>query len=105
MADNEKIYHLQSIDNSGSGAQFKVVKVIDFSEHELNRDIQDLKERDWAHVFMSDRSLSFDGKTYNLSTSTVTEFKTPSNYFGQKLDKKDHKSSAQSVDKDKSDDP
>lgn len=83
MADNQKIYHLENRESS----RFKAVNVIDFSKHEIYKDILQLRDRDWVHVFMSDHSLCFDGMTFNLRTYTQAEFNTPKKYFGQVTEK------------------
>ena len=81
VADNQRIYHIVNEDNT----RFKVKKQIDFTKHEIFKEITNLRDIDWAHVFVSNKSLTFDGNTYNLDTYLVKEFTIPSSYFGEKL--------------------
>ena len=63
MADNQKIYH---ITKHGKKDSFQTVQVIDFSELDDMQLINDLRNFEWASVYLSEKQLTFQGITYNL---------------------------------------
>ena len=81
VADNQKIYRLVNNDNS----RFEIEKVVDFSPHEIQKEITNARDRDWLHMFVSDKSLTFDGDTYNMDTFLKVSYTIPDDYFGEKF--------------------
>ena len=65
MDDHQKIYLLQNNDN----IRFVVTKIIDFSHHNSLQQITALRDTDWAHVHVTERTLTFDEYTYNLANN------------------------------------
>jgi len=41
-----------------------------------------MRDNDWAHVHISDRTISFDGTTYNLNSELSLEITVPNKVFG-----------------------
>ena len=64
MDDSQKIYLLQNEDN----VRFRQKKIIDFSRHNKAKEVNILLMNDWAHVHVTERTLTIDDKTYNLAT-------------------------------------
>lgn len=62
--------------------RFHTKKVIDFSHHEKLAEIASLRDNDWAHVHVTDETLSFGETTYNLSNKLKVELSVPENFFG-----------------------
>ena len=56
---------------------------IDFSIHNEFKEVQRLKDQNWAHVHISSRSLTFDAVTYSLQTDLSQPVSLPKQYFGQ----------------------
>ena len=54
--DQQKIYLLVNDDN----VRFVTKKVIDFSHHNTLREINALRDNDWAHVHVTERTLTFN---------------------------------------------
>ena len=69
MDDLQKIYLLQNNDN----IRFVVTKTIDFSHHNKLQEITDLRDTDWAHVHVTERTLTFGEHTYNLANNLSVE--------------------------------
>jgi len=69
MDDLQKIYLLQNNDN----IRFVVTKTIDFSHHNKLQEITDLRDTDWAHVHVTERTLTFGEYTYNLANNLSVE--------------------------------
>lgn len=63
--DQQKIYFLKNEDN----VRFEVKKVIDFSRHKKAQEIDALRDNDWSHVHITQRTLTMGGVTYNLNTN------------------------------------
>ena len=81
LDNHQKIILLRNDD----GFKFYVKKMIDYSHHNLAREVHQLYSYDWTHVFVTKRTLSFDDKTYNLKTQMWVEFKVPDEYYGQEI--------------------
>ena len=60
--DQQKIYLLRNEDH----VKFSVKKTIDFSRHNKAAELKALHDHDWAHVHVTERSLTMGGTTYNL---------------------------------------
>ena len=56
MDDHQKIYLLQNNDN----IRFVVTKTIDFSHHKILQEITALRYTDWAHVHVTERTLTLN---------------------------------------------
>lgn len=69
--------------------RFNVKKMIDFSSHNLLKEINALRDNDWAHVHVTDRTLSFGETCYNLNSSLVEPICVPKHYFGEDVDVND----------------
>ena len=63
--------------------RFSVKRVIDFSYHNRAKEVAALRNYDWSHVFVTERTLTMDNKTYNLATKLAVEFEMPKHYFGK----------------------
>ena len=79
MDDTQKIYLLANED----GVKFVPVKTIDFSPHKMGKEINDLRDNDWAHVHITERTLSFDDKTYNLNSLLNVDITIPTLTYGE----------------------
>lgn len=60
-----------------------MTKVIDFTPHGKRQEISALGENDWAHVHVTDRTLTFDARTYNLNSELSIEVRVPKLFFGE----------------------
>ena len=67
--------------------RFTVKKVIDFSPHNQTKEVNALRHNDWAHVYVTGRTLTMDGVTYNLNTHLNIKVNIPKNYFGKESTK------------------
>ena len=79
MDGQQKIYHIKNEDN----VRFVISKTIDFSHHDQLRKINDLRDNDWQHVHITDRTLSFGDMTYNLENKLSIQISVPHYFFGQ----------------------
>ena len=61
---------------------FRVSKVTSFSHHKIWREINTLRQNDWAHVHVTDRTLSFGDRTYNLNSGLSYKISIPQYSFG-----------------------
>ena len=41
-----------------------------------------LRDSDWSSVHITERAISFDGRTYNLKTDFSYDMPIPKNYYG-----------------------
>lgn len=46
-----------------------IKKTFDFSHHNKLQEVNDMRDNDWTHVHVTERTLSFGDTTYNLSTN------------------------------------
>lgn len=83
--DQQKIYLL----SNENEVRFNVKKMIDFSSHNLLKEINALRDNDWAHVHVTDRTLSFGETCYNLNSSLVEPICVPKHYFGEDVNVND----------------
>ena len=67
------------------GVHFKVSRLIDFSSHNKMAEVSSLRDNDWLHVHVSNRTISFGENTYNLNSDLTQEISVPKNYFGQEV--------------------
>ena len=58
-------------------------KVIDFSQHGKIQSLISMQDRDWAHVQVSERQVTFDGTIHNLNSSLQIQMTVPKHYFGE----------------------
>ena len=65
MDDQQKITLLKNEDN----VRFTTKKIIDFSHHNKLQEVNALRDNDWSHAHVSERTLTFRGTTYNLNTN------------------------------------
>ena len=79
MDDMQKIYKLKNED----GVRFVVDKTIDFSHHKQLKEINALRDNDWAHVHITDRTLSFNDTTYNLNSELSIDITVPKLVYGE----------------------
>ena len=82
MDDNQTIHHLVNDD----GQKFVVVRLIDFSWHDIRREMIKLRDTDWIHTKITQLSLSLGGKVYSLETDLEYEMELPTAYFGEEAD-------------------
>ena len=59
------------------------MKTIDFSQHNKAKEVNQLLCDDWAHVHVTERTLTMGGMTYNLATNLAIKLGVPKNYFGK----------------------
>ena len=79
MDDQQKIYLLRNdLDD-----KFVAKKVIDFSHHNILQEVNDMRDNDWSHVHVTERTLTFGETTYNLETELKLQFTVPKYFFGQ----------------------
>ena len=81
MDDQSRIYLIRNED----GVHYTVTKTIDFAKHNKVKEITELRENDWLHIHVSERSISFAEHTYNLNSDLQIEISIPQNYFGQEI--------------------
>ena len=62
MDDTQKIYKIKNED----GVRFVTDKTFDFSHHKKLKEVNEMRDNDWAHCHITDRTLSFGDSTYNL---------------------------------------
>ena len=62
MDDSQRIYRLKNEDEY----RFNIDKTFDFSQHKKLKDVNAMRDNDWTHVHMNDRTISFNDYTYNL---------------------------------------
>ena len=62
---------------------FEIKNMIDFSPHGKRSKIKDLKENEWAHVHISERTLTFGERTYNFNSLVNVELQIPQAFFGE----------------------
>ena len=79
MDDQQKIYLVKNED----GVRFNVKKVIDFAPHEKIREVNALRDNDWSHVHITERTLSFGDSTYNLNSKLEIPITVPKLFFGE----------------------
>ena len=72
------IYHIVN----DEGSKFKVNKVIDFSHHDMRRELFKFRDDDWVSVHITDQALMIAGKVYSLNTDLQYKAKLPDTYFG-----------------------
>ena len=65
MDDQQKIYVLENDDN----LPFTVINTIDFSHHKSLRFATNLRDKDWIRLHMSNRTLTYGNRTYNLANN------------------------------------
>lgn len=78
MDDSEKIYKLKNED----GVKFVVENTFDFSSHKMLKQLNEMRDNDWAHVHITDRTLSFGDSTYNLHSELMIDIGVPEKVFG-----------------------
>ena len=88
LDDQQKIIYIRNED----GVRFQVKQLIDYSFHNLSKKVAELFSFDWAHVFVTLRSLTIDDRTYNLKTDLWVEFSPPKEYFGKEVNLQAHRS-------------
>ena len=64
MDDDQKIHHIVNDESQ----KFQVNQIIDFSHHEMRREIFKLRDQDWIHVHISDQAITIDGRIHSLQT-------------------------------------
>ena len=79
MDDSQRIYRLKNEDEY----RFYVDKMFDFSHHRKLKDINAMRDNDWTHVHMTDRTLSFNDYTYNLWSELSIQLTVPEYNYGQ----------------------
>jgi len=79
LDSNQKIHHIVNEE----GIKFHEHRVVDFSIHGKQREVNRLKDQDWSHVHIGGRTITFDGETYSFDTETSVSMKLPKLYFGQ----------------------
>ena len=67
------------------GIRFTVSRLIDFSSHNKMAEVNKLRDNDWLHVHVSERSISFGENTYNLNSDLTQEISVPKHYLGQEV--------------------
>ena len=80
MDDQQKIHLLKNENN----VRYTVKKTIDFSPHNKLQEINALRDNNWAHVHVTERTLTMGGTTYNLTTRLSVEVTLPKVYFGMR---------------------
>ena len=78
MDDGQKITLLKNEDN----VKFTTKKVIDFSLHNKLQEVNALRDNDWSHAHITDRTLTFNDTTYNLNSNLQLQFRVPKYFFG-----------------------
>ena len=73
MDDSQKIYHLVNEDDM----DFEIKNVYDFAPHNKRAKINELKENEWAHVHISERTITFFDRTYNFKSLIDVELQIP----------------------------
>ena len=79
LDDQCKIYLLSNEEE----VRFTVKKMVDFSKHNLLKEVSALRDNDWAHVHVTDRSLSIGEVCYNLNSDLSVPITVPEHYFGE----------------------
>ena len=79
MDDQQKIYHIVNEDD----LDFEVKNVIDFSGHKKRSELNSLRDQEWTHVHISERTLSFGDRTYNFNSLISVEIQVPQSFFGE----------------------
>ena len=79
MDDVQKIYKLKNED----GVRFAVEKTFNFSHHKKLKEITALRDNDWAHVHITDRTLSFNDSTYNFNSELSIDITVPKLVYGE----------------------
>ena len=79
MDDIQKIYLLTNED----GVKFIVSKILDFSHHKMLKEINNLRDNDWAHVHITSRTLTFGDKTFNLNSQLSMDITVPALTYGE----------------------
>ena len=79
MDDQQKIYLLRNEDD----VRFTVKHTIDFSSHKKLAEINALRDNDWAHVHVTERTLTFNETTYNFASLLTGDLQVPSLFFGE----------------------
>ena len=83
----QKIHHIVNEE----GIKFQEERVVDFSIHGKQREVDRLQLQDWSHVHIGGRTITFDGETYSFETETSFAMTLPELYFGQKKDEEEKK--------------
>ena len=83
MDENQKIYLLKNNNNS---SEFVITTTLDFSHHDISKEIKALRRNDWVRLHMSQRSLTIGNRTYNSANNQSLEVKVPNTYFGQEIE-------------------
>ena len=79
MDDQQKIYLLRNdLDD-----KFVLKRTIDFSHHNKLQEVNNMRDNDWSHVHVTERTLTFGDTTYNLDTDLQLKFRVPKYFFGQ----------------------
>ena len=73
MDDKQKIFHLLNED----GIRFDLKKIIDFSHHDKLAEVNALRDNDWEHVHVTERTLTFSNTTYNLDSQLSFDINVP----------------------------
>ena len=47
------------------------------------QEINNLKNSDWSHIHITERSLSICEKTFNLNSKLIKSLEVPKDYFGE----------------------
>ena len=79
MNDMHRIFQIVNEDD----VRFVIKNTLDFSRHKKNKEITALRENDWAHVHVTQRTLSFGDMTYNLHSDASLEITVPKYQFGE----------------------
>ena len=62
LSTNQRVYHLGNIDNEN----FHVIKEIDLRHRNLLYEIKLMKNSEWCHAFITERSITFNGTIYSF---------------------------------------
>ena len=81
LDDQQKIYLLSNEEE----VRFTAKKTIDFSNHNLLKEVSSLRDNDWAHVHVTDRTLSIGENCYNLNSQLSEPINVPEYYFGEEV--------------------
>lgn len=80
MDDMQRIYHVVNEDD----VKFVIKNTINFANchNRMMKEIHALRENDWSHVHITQRTLSFGNNTYNLNSELVIGITVPKSLFG-----------------------
>ena len=84
LDDKQKIHHVVNDD----GLKYRVNQTLDVSNHDIHREIVNLRDQEWVNFHIGRRSFTIHGTTYSIQSNLQFKMILPNAYEGEKVDSK-----------------